>query len=100
MMADLFERVIEDDGDIAIHTFYAALVDYADGGITRNQIIAGFSLDASATTDLDAILTAIDGETGVVNKLRWGEVFHAVALLAVTGQIYNTKASFKTRLGL
>ncbi len=98
---DLFDRLFNDnENKIAVHTLYAALIDYAEGESTRSQIISGLVLEAAAVTDLDVLLAAIDGEAGVVNKIRWAESFHAVGLIAEIGLKYTDKASFRTRLGL
>ena len=98
---DLFDRLFnDDDTKIAVHTLFSALVDYAEGGTTRTQIINGLSLSTAAITDLDVLLLSIDSESGVVNKIRWATNFHAVGLVAEDGLKYTDKASFKTRLGL
>lgn len=102
-MADLFDRLFVTEGSdkIPVHTFHAALVDYADGqATTKAQIITALALDASAQTDLTALCNAIDAAANLNAKLVFSARFHAVALLAERGLKYTTKAAFKTRMGL
>lgn len=102
-MADLFDRLFPTDPDgenIAVHYFFAALVDYAFGQTTRLQIINHWNLDADAETDLDTLCNAIDALSGSVAKVAFATELHAVMMFAEAGAKYVTKAAFKTRLGL
>jgi len=102
-MLDLFDRLFPTDLDqdnIAVHYLFAALVDYAAGHTTRAQITNYWSLDASAQADLDVLCTHIDGLPNLIAKLAWGTELHAVLMFAEAGAKYNTKTSFRTRLGL
>lgn len=102
-MADLFDRLFVTEGDdkIAVHTFHAALVEYADGqATTKAQIITALALDAEAEADLTALCNAVDAASGVANKLLFVTRFHAAALLAEKKLKYHTKAAFRARMGL
>lgn len=100
-MADLFDRLFDEDieENIAVHYFRAALGDYATGNTTRAQIISFWSLDAEAVTDLDVLLTRIDS-SGNLGKAIFLLELHDVMMIAEAGAKYQTKAEFKTRLGL
>lgn len=102
-MADLFDRLFpqgEDrSGKIAVHTFRAALGDYAAGNTTRTEIVNYFGLDAEAQTDLDVLLAAIDGKTAL-GKAGFLIELHDVMMIAEAGAKYTTKAAFRARLGI
>ena len=102
-MSDLFDRLFPSDPDvdnIAVHYFFAALVDYAAGETTRAQIINYWSLDTAAQTDLNALCDHIDGLSNLTAKMAWGTELHAVLMFTESGAKYNTKQAFRTRLGL
>jgi hypothetical protein len=102
-MADLFDRLFSPDpdvGNIAVHSFHAAIVDYGAGETTRQQIIDYWALDSEAQTDLGALCDAIDALVGKVEKLTFGAELHAVMLMTEQGAKYTSKTAFKTRLGL
>lgn len=102
-MADLFDRLFPSDpgeDSIAVHYLFAALVDYAAGETTRAQIVAYWSLDADAEVDLDVLCDAIDSLGTSTAKMAFGTELHAVLMFAEAGAKYDTRAAFKTRLGL
>ena len=102
-MPDLFDRLFPSDPaqvNIAVHYFFSALVDYAAGETTRAQIINYWSLNADAQVDLNALCDHIDALPTSTAKMAWGTELHAVLMFAEAGAKYNTKAAFKTRLGL
>lgn len=101
-MADLFERLFPDDPrepNIPIHTFRAALGDYAAGHTTRTEIVTFWELDDEAQIDLDVLLTNLDGLTGTQRALFLLQL-HDVLMIAETGAKYTTKQTFRERLGL
>lgn len=101
-MADLFERLFPEDPDgerIAVHYFFAALVDYGAGHTTRQQIINWWSLDTEAQADLNVLCDQIDALTPT-GKMVWGTELHAVLMFAEAGAKYTTKQTFRDRLGL
>jgi hypothetical protein len=102
-MADLFDRLFSDDpeiGNIAVHSFHAAVVDYGAGETTRQQIIDYWDLDTEAQSDLSTLCDVIDALSGKVEKLTFGTELHAVCLMVEQGAKYTTKTTFRTRLGL
>ncbi len=100
-MADLFDRLYPEEGEnIAVHYFFAALVDYAAGQTTRQQIVDYWDLDAEAQADLDTLCDHIDGLGSATAKMAFGVELHAVLMFAEAGAKYTTKATFKARLGL
>ena len=101
-MADLFDRLFPTDGseNIAVHYFYSAIVDYAAGETTRQQIIDYWALDAEAQADLNTLCDAVDALSGKANKLAFGAELHAVLMFAEAGAKYTTKSAFRARLGL
>jgi hypothetical protein len=102
-MADLFDRLFPADAsekNISAHYFFSALVDYAAGETTRQQIIDWWTLDTDAQADLNALCDQIDAISGATNKMAWGTELHAVLMFVEAGAKYTTKAAFRTRLGL
>jgi hypothetical protein len=102
-MADLFERLFPSDPEvenIPVHGMHAAIVDYMAGETTEAQIIAVWSLDSEAQTDLSAWLATVDGLSGLDQKLRYVAESDAVMKLCELGLKYTTKSAFKTRLGI
>ena len=110
MAYDLFDTIINPDfdangqlispGNITSRILYVAMVDYAAGQTTRNQIVAAFSLTPEQTTDLDALLAQINARPTAEGKMVFIGQFEAVMEIALLGLKYTDKASFKTRLGI
>ena len=100
-MADLYERLFdrEEPNPIAVHSFRAALGDYATGNTTRGEIVGYWSLDAEAQVDLDILLAALDA-AGALGKASFLLQIHDVMLITEEGAKYQTKAEFKARMGL
>lgn len=101
-MTDLYERLFEPEAgvaNIAVHYFRAALGDYATGNTTRTEIVAYWSLDTEAQTDLDVLLAVIDAGTAI-QKVAFLLELHDVLMITEAGAKYQTKAEFKTRMGL
>lgn len=102
-MADLFDRLFVRDGsteNISVHYFFAAIVDYAAGETTRQQMIQHWSMDTEAQADLNVLCNRVDSLNGPLEKLAFGEELHAVMMLAESGAKYATKEAFRTRLQL
>lgn len=102
-MTDLFDRLYPEDIDterIPVHYFFAALVDYASGFTTRQQIINFWGLDEEAQIDFNTLCNKIDSITGATNKLAFAEQLHAVFLFAEAEAKYTTKEDFRQRLDL
>lgn len=110
MAYDLFDTIINPDfdaqgnlispGNITSRMLYVAMVDYAAGETTRNQIVAAFSLTPEQTTDLDALLAHIDAAATPAAKVVFILQFEAVMEIALLGLKYTDKPSFKARLGI
>lgn len=110
MAYDLFDTIINPDfdvdgnllspGNITSRMLYVAMVDYAAGQTTRNQIVAAFSMTVEQTTDLDALLAEIDARATPEAKMIYIAQFEAVMEIALLGLKYTDKPSFKTRLGI
>ena len=100
-MTDLYDRLFdrEEPNPIAVHSFRAALGDYAAGHTSRGEIVGYWSLDAEAQTGLDILLAEIDGGTAL-DKAIFLLQLHDVMLLTEEGAKYQTKAEFATRMGL
>lgn len=110
MAYDLFDTIIDPEfdvdgnlvspGNITSRMLYVAMVDYAAGQTTRNQIVAAMSLTAEQTADLDALLAQVDAMPNIVAKMAFLLQFEAVMEIAMLGYKYTDKLSFKTRLGI
>lgn len=100
-MADLFDRLFPgeagDETKIAVHYFYAALVDLAAGKSNKAEIVAGFNLDATAEAQLDLLITGYQNAT---DKNRWLHELQSAMMLAEAGLKYTTKQGFAARMGL
>ncbi len=101
-MTDLYDRLFEpEEGEtnIAVHYFRAALGDYTMGHTTRAEIVNYWSLDTEAQVDLDVLLAKIDSSANLGKAVFLLEL-HDVLMITEAGAKYQTKASFRTRLGL
>lgn len=99
---DLFDMLFPgpERSSVGVHVFYAAIVDYVAGYTTRAQIIGALGLTDTGVTQLDILLSAVDGLGTLAAKLSFGEQLHAVMVLAESGRKYTTKQEFAARLGL
>jgi len=103
-MADIFDRIFNDNPDeeqptLAGHYLTAALVLYAEGEFTSAQVKSYFNMDAAASIDWDALVTNIDGQANVTNKMRWMHRLEAANNATEAGAI-TTKAAYKTAAGI
>lgn len=101
-MTDLYDRLFDPvagEGNIAVHYFRAALGDYATGNTTRAQIVGYWNLDTEAQVDLDVLLARIDAASAL-GKAAFLIELHDVMLITEAGAKYQTKADFRTRMGL
>jgi hypothetical protein len=95
-MALLDRLTGDEEPKLPSHQFAAAMEEWAQGQMTRAQVIAAFSISASEETQLDAIKSRMDD----VSPLKF-EVLHNVALLAEKKiPPYDVKAEITSRLGL
>lgn len=95
----LYQRLITDDDHIAVHFFFAAIDLWADGDLTRAEVIAAFSLVGDEVTQLDAIKVQYDAAGGAAAKGRYVSKVHSVYLLAEGGFI-TTENKVNTVLGI
>lgn len=101
-MTDLYDRMfnpVSGVENIAVHYFRAAMGDYTRGYTTRAEIISYWQLDAEATSDLDVLLARIDSANNLGKAVFLLEL-HDVLMITEAGAKYQTKAEFKTRMGL
>lgn len=76
---------------LPVHQFLAALAEVRRGEVTRAQLIAGFSLDASEEEQLDTFISRMAADS--ISR----EEVHDVLMLAENG--FRTPAQVLTRLG-
>lgn len=76
---------------IAIHKFTAALVLYATGDATANNIKNVFNMDASASAQLDTLLSVLDAIATAVEKSIWLQKLEAAGLYYEDGTIDSTQ---------
>lgn len=99
----LYARMRAQDGTkIAVHRFGAALREWANGGLTRAEVIAAFGLTGADVTELDALsatYTALptNNTANTLAKAAWLDRMEDVFLLVETGDYPEAKA--KARLG-
>lgn len=100
-MPDLFDRLFpsDDTSNIPVHSFRAAVGDYAAGHTTCQEIITYWALDAGAQADLNVLCNTIDAETAL-GKAAFLLQLHDVLMIAEEGAKYTTKAALRERMGL
>ncbi len=110
-MANLSDRILNEETDplltpggkdfkISIHGFMAALGELKRGQVTKAQVVAAFDLDASAETDLDALIAKVQGLPNNQARENFRMELHDVLLLAEGDLAYTTRAALRTRLGV
>lgn len=83
------KQVVVSGGErmISIHKFTAALVLYATGNATANNIKSVFNMDASASAQLDTLLSVLDGIATAVEKSIWLQKLESAGLYYEDGTI-------------
>lgn len=105
-MSGIWDRIIPGPDRVSVHQLYASLSLAVDGTFTNQQIINDLNsdlvtpLDAAAVADLAAIKSAIDGITGVANKLNRLRIFDSLNMKAEKGTGNLTEAIYRNKLGL
>ena len=106
-MADLLDHFLPTAGapgfpeKIAVHTFGAALKDYAQGFTTRNEIVVFWDLDdAAEQNQLDAVIAQLDAIAQESLRLLRADEYETVLRITETGEKYQIKSEIATRLGL
>jgi hypothetical protein len=85
---------------IARHYFVAAMGELKRGEITQAQVIAKVGLDASAQTDLQALVDHVSGLPNNQARENYRMELDDVLQLAEGDWRYGTRAALRTRLGL
>jgi hypothetical protein len=99
--------IMPDDGEahIASHQLGAILGEYARGEKTKNECLVvlethlAVTLSNNEKSDLQAVMDAIDAETGTAAKLAVVHEIEQVCLLSEQAIWYTSKATLKTRFG-
>lgn len=103
-----FEKYIlssEGDPHMSAHQLGSLVSEYARGEKTKLECLAAIEavLDVTLTTDeksdLQALMNAIDAESGLPAKLSLTQELEDVCLLSEQEIWYTTKALLKTRFG-
>lgn len=95
----LIDRIVHSaTGDIPIHEFSAAIFLWANGDITRQNIIDLWSLSVDDVTGLDALKVKIDAESTVAAKSNWIHKLESAGLFYANGVITATK--YKSIMGV
>jgi hypothetical protein len=89
---------------IPVHHFFSANAERIGGALTREQVIAMFSMDAASTTEYDAMAALAPvgtNATALAQKALWIEKIHAILMLS-EGRYsgYSTAAEVRTKIGL
>ena len=99
----LVERLMRTDPDtgrhIAVHTFFAAMVELAEGEITVAQVKGFLNTTSEDDVDLDALVAL--APAGDAARSIYVNRVHSVFILAegeITG--YNTPAAVRSKLGI
>ena len=72
-MADLIDRIIGVDGveKIAVHHFIAQYRMVSEGIRTGAEVVAEFDLVDQEITDANAVLTELNSQSNITNKMRY-----------------------------
>lgn len=92
----LINRLTGVEEKLPVHQFYAALAEYADGQITKANIVSYFGLSAGDEADLDWLIARYGDAT---DKQKFLEVTHRIFILA-EGEApgYTTEAALQARI--
>lgn len=103
-----FEKYIIGDETVvkrmSIHLFRALVQEFIVEQMIKTAVLAdiethlGVTLTNDEKSDLQALMDAIDLETGTPDKSALAEEMYHVFIIAREGESYNTKALLKTRL--
>jgi len=92
------------DPKMPVHTFVAIIHEYIAGQKSKVESLAaiearlGVALTNDEKSDLQALMTAIDGESTTSDKKALADTLYRVLILAEDGVYYTTKALLKARL--
>lgn len=98
-MADLIDRLSSESLDLPAprpklpaHQFIGGMRLYADGLVSRPEIVANWDLVGDEATQSSALADAIDVQAGITDKLNYILRFEAIAMLIEDGEdtIYHT----------
>lgn len=90
---------LNNEPKIGVHSFYAALAEFAAGEFTRAEIVGHFELDEADDTELGVL---IDAYTAAPNnrKQEFLEFIHRIFILAEVGAPgYTTGVALNARIG-
>ena len=103
-----FEKYVLPDFDepkMATHLFRALMGEYIVAQKTKNEVLLaveehlGVTLTTNEKSDLQALMTAIDGETAPEEKRRVADEAYRVLVIAESDvTMYETKTKLRTRL--
>ncbi len=103
-MTDLYDRLFPADSaveNIPVHGIEAAITLYATGEATRANIVALFSMDTEAESDLNVLLNTLDAMSTTADKLVFMQKMQAVNIgHEENWPGYQTKAQYVAILGL
>ena len=83
----------------AVNTFHSALYEFANGQVTKQQLIDYFGMDAQEQTELDWIIDRYNAQPTAAAKEKFIELMRVLFILAeanVPG--YTTNAELTARI--
>lgn len=89
----------ENNQKLSVNAFHAMLYELASGQVTKAQIVAYFSLDATEETELDWIIGKYNAQPTAAAKEKFVELMRVLFILAesqVPG--YSTNADLVARI--
>lgn len=101
----LYERLMHiEEPRLGVHTFFAAMQEYALGRMTGQQVIDYFDLSAleqvEATTLLNKILAESATNGGIARRVKALEYENVLILAENLVPPYDNPTAVKTRLGV
>lgn len=103
-MADLYDRIFNDNPEdeepqINVHGLTATLNLVVRGIYTSTQVKNFWNMDAAASSDFDALVSAIQAASTKADKLEVLQNLEAAGVASEAGVI-TTKAEYKSAAGI
>lgn len=89
----------ENSTKLGVHTFWAALSEFADGFVTKPEIVSYFQLDSTEEEELDWLVGKYTSQPNAEAKAKFVELIHVIFILAEQGAPgYTTNAQIVARI--
>lgn len=83
---------------IPVHQFMAAMQEMARGFLTKAQVVAMFSMDASDEAELDQIIARYQTKTTALDRFMFAHAIHDILMLSERDLAYTTRTAVRDRI--